>query len=111
MTKDDYDFFQDYADAFRRRHNYTGHRTVFLRHQTQEAAMVLCSLLLSFPKRAQTLGRLHEFAATMGALKVQHLTGVRTERERILGRLWAELAVDAAVLARIYAMCRAHRAQ
>jgi hypothetical protein len=106
MTKADYQFFQDYADAFRWRHNYTGHRTVHLRHLTQEAVMVLHALLLSFPKKEQTLTRLRGFAATMGAAQAQHRLSSRTERERIHGKLWAELAVDESVLARIFALPR-----
>lgn len=103
MTNDDYKFFQDYADAFRRRHRYTGHRTVHLRHQTLEAAMLLHSLLLSFPKRQQTLARLRDCAATIGALQARRLSEGRTERERIHGKLWVELAADESVLKRIFA--------
>jgi hypothetical protein len=106
MTKADYQFFEDYADDFRRRHNYAGHRAVYLRHQTLEAVMVLHSLLLSFPKKEQTLAHLREFAATMGTLREQHLSAACTERERVHGRLWAELVLDESLLARIFSLRR-----
>jgi len=106
MTDADYQFFQDYADAFRQRHGYTGHRTVQLRHLTQEAVMVLHALLLSFPKKEQTLSRLRELAATMGALQAERRLGSRSERERIHGKLWSELTDDESILARIFALRR-----
>lgn len=106
MANADHQFFQDYADAFRQRHNYTGHRTVYLRHQTQEAVTLLHALLLSFPAKEQTPAHLCEFASTFGALRSQHLLAAPSTRDRIHGQLWSELSVDDAVLKRIFAMRR-----